>query len=77
MTKLAGIYFYKWILENNLWGKVLIDAPIHDEWVIEFPKNLGKKPAEKLKECMIEAGNVFCKTVPIDASLEIGTQWDH
>lgn len=31
MSKLAGIYFYRWILENNLWGTVKICVPLHDK----------------------------------------------
>lgn len=77
MSKLAGIYFFEWILENNLFGEVLINAMVHDEYVSEAPINQIQTCASKLKECMERAGNIFCKTIPIIADPEIGLYWEH
>lgn len=77
MTKLAGVYLYKWILENNLWGIVLINAFVHDEIVTEGPTNMIDKVSLKLKECMEKAGKVFCPTIPITADPQTGQKWDH
>lgn len=77
MTKLAGIKFYQWILENNLWGKVFICAFVHDEIVTECPKNIANTVSKKLKQCMESAGKVFCPTIPIIAEPNIGEKWDH
>lgn len=77
MTKLAGIYFYEWILESNLWGDVLICAFVHDEIVTEGPKEIIDKVENKLKQCMEKAGQVFCPTVPIIVKTETGKLWNH
>ena len=77
MSKLAGIKFYKWIIKNNLWGKVLICAFIHDEIVVECPKDLAQVVSDNLKDAMESAGKVFCPTIPIIAEPAIGMHWDH
>lgn len=77
MTKLAAVYFYQWILENDLWNKVLIVGFVHDEIITEGPKNIIEIASKKLKECMEKAGKVFCPTIPIISDGEIGELWNH
>lgn len=77
ITKTAGILFFKWIEENNLLFKVLIPNFVHDEIVTECPIEISKKVANKLKECMEEAGTYFCKTIPLKAEPCIDFKWTH
>ena len=72
-----GMYlFFKWIIENNLFGKVLICNLIHDEAVCEYPENISEPP-NKLQECMEKSASVICKKLPIPAVPEVGHYWIH
>lgn len=77
ITKLAGIYFFRWIKENNLLHKVLISNIVHDEYLTEQPKELSKETAIKLKECMEKAGKHYCKIVPLKADPKVTDHWEH
>lgn len=77
MTKLASILFYKWIQKNSMWDKVHITNLVHDEIVVECIEKLADKVAEKLTECMVFAGSVFCKKVPMKAEPVITQYWKH
>lgn len=76
MTKLAIIYFYNWIVENNLLDKVWIVNTIHDEIVVECKEELGILVQENLKRAMESAGTVFCG-VPMICEPKITKMWDH
>ena len=76
ILKYAMYLFFKWILENNLFGKVLIVNLVHDEACIEFPETISEA-ANKLQECMEKSAAVFCKKLSIPALPEVGTHWIH
>mgnify|MGYP000209959616 CR=1 FL=1 len=44
---------------------------------IEAPKEIAEKVANALVTCMRKAGQLFCKTVPLDADVSIGNHWIH
>lgn len=75
ITKLAGIFFYDWIIENNYQGIIRIPNVVHDEYVVECPRSMAEKTAAKLKECMESAGDYYCKIVPLKAEPEITQFW--
>lgn len=77
MSKLAGVWFFNWILENNLFNKVKISNFIHDEYLIECPEDIADKVAEALKDCMEKAGRVFIDVVPVKAEPNITKYWTH
>lgn len=77
ILKFAMILFFKWIVENNLFNKVLICDLIHDEAVVEFPEELENVVVPKLKECMEKAASIFCEKLPIPAEPEVGNCWIH
>lgn len=77
MSKLAGVWFFDWILKENLFNKVKISNFIHDEFLLETPKDIADKCAKALKECMEKAGRVFIDVVPVIAEPEITTVWQH
>jgi len=77
MTKLACIYIFKYIIENNLQGKVLIPNIIHDEIVAECSLKISNEISETVKTSMEKAGNYFCKRVPLKADPYIGNSWTH
>jgi len=77
ITKLAGIFFFRYLRENDLLFKVLLPNVVHDEWIVECPEELAETIAPVLKDCMEKAGDVFCKTVKLKADPMITKQWQH
>mgnify|MGYP003673054212 FL=1 len=77
ITKLAGIYFFRYLEENNLVFKVKMANVVHDEWIIECEDRIMNEMSSVLQKCMEEAGDVFCKTVKLKAEPEITRYWQH
>jgi DNA polymerase I-like protein with 3'-5' exonuclease and polymerase domains len=77
ITKFAALKFFNYIKDKNLLGIVKICNIVHDEIVIECPKDMAKETALKLQSCMEEAGKPFCKIVPLKAEPWQGTYWNH
>lgn len=76
ILKISMKKFFDWIIENNYFNKVKLCALVHDEAVIEFPKNISNAP-KVLKECMEEGASIVCKSMPIPSVPEVGTHWIH
>lgn len=77
ITKLAGIYFFRYLKENNLLFTVKMPNVVHDEWIVECPTEMAKDIAVVLQECMEKAGEIFCKTVKLKAEPMITKEWQH
>lgn len=77
MTKIAGIMYFDYLVETGLIFKVLIPNDVHDEYLIEPPREIAIQEANKLSECMEYAASLFCKSVTIKAVPEIGEHWLH
>lgn len=77
MTKIAGVIYFEHLIETERVFKVLIPNDVHDEYLVESPKEIAEEEAAKLKECMEYAASLFCKSVTIKAEPEIGTCWLH
>lgn len=77
ITKLAGVYFFRYLVENNLLFKVLLPNVVHDEWIVEAPEDIAEAISEKLQECMENSGLMFCKTVKLKAEPCITKFWKH
>lgn len=67
--KLASIYFFNYLLKENLLFKVKYCIPVHDEINAEAPQEIATLIAEKLKACMIKAGEIFCTKCHLDADI--------
>lgn len=76
ILKLACINLFKWILDNNLFGKVKLCALVHDEICCEFPKELTAF-AKTLESIMEKAAAEYCKSLPIPAEASISDHWIH
>lgn len=76
ILKYAMTNFFKWIVENNLFGVVKIVNLVHDEACIEYPETMPEI-ADKLKFFMEESASVFCTKLPIPAEAEVGKFWIH
>jgi len=77
ITKLAGIYMFRYLEENKLLFKVLMPNVVHDELHLECPKDMAENLATMLKECMERAGDKFCKTIKLKAEPCITAVWAH
>lgn len=77
ITKLAGVYFFEYLEANNLLFTVLMPNVVHDEWIVECPKDMGEEISIVLKNCMEKAGEVFCKVVKLKAEPMITLKWQH
>lgn len=78
MTKMAAVFYRRWLLENGLRWVCPIVNLVHDEIIVETRKNDVMDAAkEMLKECMIKAGKYFCKAVKIETSSVVADYWKH
>lgn len=75
ISKTAAVLFFEWLVENKLFGKVMIINFVHDELVIECHTSLAEKIAAILSEKMELAGSYFLKTLTLKAEAKIGKQW--
>ena len=76
VLKDAMINFFDWLVENNLFNIVLLCNLVHDEAVIEYPKNMPEV-ANILKETMEASASKYCKSLPIPAEASVGEHWIH
>lgn len=77
ITKLASVYIFNYLKENDLLFKVWFPATIHDEVVLECPDTISEELAPIVTKCMEDAGNRFYTRVPFTASTHRGLTWEH
>jgi DNA polymerase-1 len=76
-TKFAALLFFDWLIENKYFWGVKICNIVHDEIVVECPEYMAEEIADKLKECMEQAGKPFCPIIPLKAQPVISSEWEH
>jgi DNA polymerase-1 len=77
VTKLACVYFYRYLLENDLIFKVKVVNVVHDEIIVECPNELSSNISTILQKSMEDAGQVFCKVVKLRAEPVKTVTWKH
>lgn len=77
ILKDSQIRMFYWVLENNLFGKVLLNNLTHDEANWEAPKEIYEKVANKLQELMEYSASIYCKSLPIPAEPQCSDHWVH
>ena len=77
ITKLAGIFMFRYLEEKNLLFKVLMPNVVHDELHLECPKDMADNLVIILKKCMEKAGDKFCKTIKLKADPVQTPVWTH
>jgi DNA polymerase-1 len=75
MTKLAAMYLFNHIIETDNMFKVFIPLVVHDQIVVECPDSETEYWAKITSDCMVKAGDLFCKSVKIKAEPEILKKW--
>ena len=77
ITKLAGVYLFKYLLDNNLLFKVWMPNVIHDEIMVEAPEDIVEDLSLVVKDCMEKAGARFYTRVALTADPFVGNTWEH
>jgi DNA polymerase-1 len=75
ITKISCVYIFKWILEQGLFGVVKFVNTVHDENIVECPEGMKDSVADVVKRSMCDAGDIFCKRVPLKAEPDICGYW--
>jgi DNA polymerase-1 len=75
MIKLSTCILFDWIIENNYQWKVLICNSVHDELVIECPKELAEETRLQVEVSMKEGGNFYLDEFKLNAQANIGESW--
>ena len=76
IMKSAMTTLFNWIVDNNYFNIVHICCSVHDELVLDYPKNLTKIP-QILEKIMEDAASKYCKSLPIPAESSEGNYWIH
>lgn len=77
ILKTAATTTFNWIVDNGYFNKILICALVHDEQLIEIPKELKDTFPKLLEKIMLDSAAKFCKSVPIPAEAEVSDHWVH
>lgn len=75
MTKVAAILLRQKILLLGL-DAFLVNI-VHDELVTECAFEIRDQIGKLQEESMLEAGRIFCPTIPMEVETNIGKVWDH
>ena len=63
------IYFFYFLRDNQLLNKVKICVTPYDEINCEAPEEIAEEIAQKIYDCMIKAGKIFCTRCKLDADI--------
>lgn len=77
ILKDAMIQLFNYIVENNYFGVIKLCDLVHDEAVIECPKDMMSWVHPMLEKMMLDSAAKYCKALPIPAVGEVGDHWIH
>ena len=72
MTKMAGVLFRQWQLENGKQDEIFLVNVVHDEYTAETTNDSNYKIVQ---ECMEKGGNMFVTSVQMKAEAIITKYW--
>lgn len=75
IVKKAMILVREAFIKEGLYDIAKLINQVHDELVVECPQQVSEQVAKIVQDCMIEAGKVFCKKVPMVVEPNIQTYW--
>ena len=67
--RFSMIYFWEYIIANNLQEKVKICVAPYDEINVEAPEEIAEEVANTIYNCMVRAGAIFCTRCKLDADI--------
>ena len=77
ITKMAGVFLFRYLIEYDLLFKVFMPNVVHDEILLDCPKEIAEEIAIVLKTCMEGAGDKFCQVIKLTADPVITDYWTH
>ena len=77
ISKISGIFFFKWIKDNGYLNIVKLCNFIHDCWIVECPDEIVKEVELAVVSAMEKAGKLYYDRVPLRANAIIGKFWNH
>lgn len=77
ITKTAGCIIFEQLIKKGWVFTVKIVHVVHDELVLECPKELADEVSQLVKDAMEKAGRVFYTRVPLKATPVVGEFWGH
>jgi len=77
ITKLACIYIFKVLRDDDLLDKVFMSNIVHDEVLLECERGLAGQLSKVVEECMNRAADQFCTVIPLKATPIISDWWQH
>ena len=77
VSKIAGIFMFKWIKAQGLVGTVKIVNFIHDQYLIECPVSIAEIVKKALIKSMEDAGKLYYSRVLLKTSCIVSTYWQH
>lgn len=75
MSKIAAIMIEEELIKLNYADKAWIINLVHDEILVNCKESICQEVKEIMNKCMVDAGNLFCKTVPTKVDISIGYNW--
>ena len=67
--RVSLVNFFEWLRKNDLLFKVLICVTPYDEINCEAPEEIAEEIAQKIYDCMVKAGKIFCTRCKLDADI--------
>lgn len=67
--RVALINLFNYICDNNLFNIVKINITPYDEINCEAPEAIAEEVAQKVYDCMVKAGSIFCTRCKLDADI--------
>jgi len=77
ITKKAAVLFREWLLMEGLEDDIYLTNLVHDEINAETVEDMAINAKGELERCMKEAGDIWCKIVPLNAEAKIVNYWSH
>jgi DNA polymerase I-like protein with 3'-5' exonuclease and polymerase domains len=77
ILKDAMTQLFNYIVDNNYFNVIKLCDLVHDEAVIECPKDMMSWVHPLLEKFMFDSAAKFCKSLPIPAVGEVGNHWIH
>ncbi len=77
VLKQAAADWFKWVVENGYFGKILFCVFVHDEIDAECPEELSEMFSKKIEQIMEKAAAKYYKKLKIPAECSVGDHWIH
>lgn len=77
VLKQAAADLFRWIVQNDYFGKILFCVFVHDEIDCECPEEISGKFSKIMESVMEKAADKYYTRIKIPAEGSVGTYWIH